>query len=62
MLSINEQAHRAFVRNRTADRAASDRNELKGELDHYASYFTAEERQALVDVIQALERLLRTIK
>ncbi len=61
IISAAERQHQALVRNRTADRAASDRNELKSELDHYASYFSAEERKALSDVIQALERLLRKI-
>jgi hypothetical protein len=55
----SEEQHKRFVRNRTADIAAQDRNALKSELDNYAYYFTAKERKAIVKVIQALEELMK---
>ena len=49
------------VRSRASDTAATARNALNSELFHYASYFTGEERKALVAVIQSLEKFMRKL-
>ncbi len=56
-----EEQHKAYVRNRMSDAAARDRNELKSEIDNYASYFTKDEHKAIVQVIQALEKLMKIL-